>query len=93
MRATRFQAEVVSGHKGAAVEVPFDPNVKWGKPSQQIRPGRRAHLARATLNGTKFDSAIMARSRRCWLLVEDRVLAAAEAQVGEIVTVTVVPCK
>jgi hypothetical protein len=93
MRATRFQAEVVFGHKGTAVEVPFDPSVKWRTPSQQIRPGRRGHLARATLNGTKFDSAIVARSRRFWLLLEDRVLVAAEAQVGEVVTVTVAPFK
>ena len=91
MKATRFQAEVVSGHKGAAVEVPFDPNAAWETPSQQIRPGRRGHPARATLNGTRFDCVIVARSRRFWLLVEDRVLAAAKAQLGEVVNITVAP--
>jgi hypothetical protein len=93
IRVSRFQAEVVSGHKGAAVEVPFDPSVKWGSTPQQIRPGRRGHLAHGTLNGTKFDSAIVSRSRRFWLLLDDRVLVAAAAQLGEVVNVTVAPFK
>ena len=93
MKAIRFDAQILSGHKGAAVEVPFDPGTTWETPSQQLRPGRRGHLARATLNGAKFDSAIVARSRRFWLLVDDDVLTAAKAEVGEIVNVTVAPLK
>ena len=93
MKAVRFNAPILAGHKGAAVEVPFDPNTSWETAPQQIRPGRRGHPAQATLNGTKFDSAIVARSRRFWLLVDDDVLAAAKAQVGEIVNVTVAPLK
>ncbi len=93
MKATQFQAPLLSGHKGAAVEVPFDPSAKWQTPSQQIRPGRRGYFASATLDGKKFDSAIVARSRRFWLLVDESVVAAAKVQIGDIVNVTVAPSK
>lgn len=93
MKTIRFNAPILSGHKGAAVEVPFDPGKQWQSQPQQLRPGRRGHLAHATLNGAKFDSAIVARSRRFWLLVDDEVLTAAKARVGEIVNVTVAPSK
>jgi Domain of unknown function (DUF1905) len=93
MKAIRFNAPILSGHKSAAVEVPFDPGTKWQTSAQQLQPGRRGHLAHATLNGAKFDSAIVARSRRFWLLVDDAVLTAAKAEVGEIVDVTVAPLK
>lgn len=93
MKAARFSAQVMSGHKQAAVEVPFDPGTKWEVASRQIRPGRRGYLARATINETKFDSAIVARSRRFWLLIEDHVLVTAKVQVDEVVIVTVAPLK
>ena len=93
MKAIRFQAPLLSGHKGAAVEVPFDPGKKWEAPSQQLRPGRRGHIASATLDGIKFDSAIVARSRRFWLLVDESVIVAAKTRIGEIVDVTVAPAK
>ena len=93
MKATRFQAPLLSGHKGGAVEVPFDPSAKWQTPSQQIRPGRRGHCASATLHGVKFDSAIVVRSRRFWLLIDDSVIAAAKVQIGDVVNVAVAPLK
>jgi hypothetical protein len=30
MKKKNFKAEVISGHKEDAVEVPFDPALEWG---------------------------------------------------------------
>jgi hypothetical protein len=43
MRAARFNTPLLDGHRGAAVEVPFDPSERWQMQRQQIRSGRRSH--------------------------------------------------
>jgi hypothetical protein len=36
MKRERFKAELLSGHKVAAVEVPFDPAKQWAIPPKQL---------------------------------------------------------
>jgi hypothetical protein len=57
-----FHAELLGGHMGEAILVPFDPEEVWG-----IRPrtvasktygGQPGHLVRGTLNGHPFDGWI-----------------------------------
>ncbi len=91
----RFRAEVLTGHKGAAVIVPFDPKEAWG-----IRPvlvaskayGKRpGHPVRATLNGHPFDGWIGHRWGRFFILVDEELQEAAGVAVGDVVGVTVEP--
>jgi hypothetical protein len=87
MKAERFNAKVLTGHKGAAVEVPFNPTERWGIPAQHIIPRRRGHAVEATLNDLPFESFIVPRSKRFFLLVSPDVLKAAHAEIGDTVRV------
>jgi hypothetical protein len=87
----RFQAELLSGHKGAAVEVPFDPAARWGVEAVPLWRGRRGFPVEAVLDGVSFASAIVPRMRRHFLVVDDEVRARAKARIGAMVTITVGP--
>jgi hypothetical protein len=91
MRPAAFTGTVLGGHKGAAVEVPFDPAARWGVPPGPLRPGRRGHRVRATVNGAAVETAVVPRSRTFFLLLDEAVLAAAGAAVGDEVRVRVAP--
>ncbi|MFO0933896.1 MAG: DUF1905 domain-containing protein [Planctomycetota bacterium] len=91
MGLDRFRAWILDGHKGAAVEVPFDPADRWGTRAQALRPGRRGHAAAAEIGGVAFESHVVARSSRHWLLVPATVLARAGAKVGDAVEVRLGP--
>jgi hypothetical protein len=88
---SRFKARVLAGHTGAAVEVPFDPSVLWGAAIRPLRKGRRGYPVMATLNGVAFESEIVPRSKRFWLLVGDDVIASAGSAIGHSVSVEVEP--
>jgi hypothetical protein len=60
----KFFAELLSGLKQDAVEVPFDPAREWKLQSQRLRPGRCGFRVKATINGRAFESAIVARPKR-----------------------------
>jgi hypothetical protein len=79
----RFTATLLAGHKGLAVEVPFVPET----PSLPLAPGRRGHPARGTINGVKFESAVVPRSKRYWLLIDGELAARANAAEGDEVKV------
>jgi hypothetical protein len=89
MRTQSFQAVLLSGHKEDAVEVPFDPAERLGLASEALVPGRRGYRVSATLNDTTFESAIVARSKRFWLLVPAAVVQATGVAVGDAVRVSV----
>jgi hypothetical protein len=91
MQPATFQAVLVRGHKEDAVEVPFDPAERWPITSVALRPGRRGFPVAATLTGVAFESAIVARSNRFWLLVPGSVENAAGSSVGDLATITVAP--
>jgi hypothetical protein len=86
-----FQAELLEGHKGCAVEVPFDPAITWSSRTVRIRVGRNGHPVAATVNGCACESFIVGRQKRHYLLVDEEVRHAARAEVGDQVKVTVRP--
>lgn len=77
-----FNSVLLSGHKGHAAQVPFDPGNRWSVGAQALWPGRRGFPVHATLNGQAFESVIVARSRKFWLLVPFEVSQAAAISVG-----------
>ena len=90
-KGDRFEAELLSGHKGAAVEVPFDPAARWAVDAVPLWRGRRGFPVEAVLDGVPFASAIVPRMRRHFLLVDDEVCARARARIGAVVKVAVRP--
>ena len=95
MKRRQFRAELLTGHKGAAVLVPFDPAKAWGtrpvrvaSKAYGLRPG---HLVRAKLNGHAFDGWIGHRWGNFFILVEQDLRAAAGVEVGDMVDVVVQP--
>jgi hypothetical protein len=87
----KFSGELLSGHKQDAVEVPFDPGSQWGLQPQPLRPGRRGYPVKATINGHRFESAIVPRQKRWFLLIDVEVARAAGVRVTDTVKVTVEP--
>jgi Domain of unknown function (DUF1905) len=95
LKRRKFQAELLSGHKGAAVLVPFDPEEAWGIPSQPVasrtygaRPG---HLVRGTINRRPFEGWIGQRWRRFFLPVDEELQRSARVSVGDTIEVVVEP--
>jgi hypothetical protein len=80
-----------SGHKGPAVEVPFDPATEWNVQEVALFPGRRGYPVEALLRRVRFKSAIVSRMRRFFVLVDGRVARKAGAVVGHPVQITVWP--
>lgn len=86
-----FNATLQAGHKQCAVEVPFDPAEAWSLTAQPLWPGRRGYRVRASCDGVDFDGAIVSRSRRFWLLVDDDIRSAAGWREGSQLQVTIAP--
>lgn len=91
MRSRSVSGVVLEGHKGCAVEVPFDPAEVWGVSAVAIRPGRRGFPVVARAKRQSFESWIVARSRRHWLLLEPAQLMALGVAAGETLAFTVSP--
>jgi hypothetical protein len=87
----RFKGEILLGHKGAAVEVPFDPSERWGIAAEPLWRGRRGHVVSGRLNGKPFTSSVVSRMKRFWVLVDANVLRAANVSVGDTVEVALEP--
>lgn len=87
----KFTAELMEGHKLAALEVPFDPAVRWLCSPTRLWRGRHGFLVQGKLNQTPFESCIVPRSKRFFLLVDQTLLSAAGLAVGDLVLVTVAP--
>lgn len=91
MRAARFTATLLDGHKGAAVEVPFDPAERWGSVAVPLRKGRKGHRVRGSLDGVSIESAIVARSGRFFLLVDEEIRRDAGVRIGDLVVISIAP--
>ena len=94
-RSRSFEAELLDGHKGPAVLVPFDPARIWGvKPrlvpsaAYGLRPG---YPVRGRFQGVAFTGWIGERWGRRFLLVEPALQRRARVEVGERCTVRVSP--
>ena len=83
--AQYFTGLIVHGHKGAAVEMHFNPLRKWGTAAVAVFPRRRGHKVLASIGGPEFKTYIVGRSKRFWLLIEPDQLVAARASVGDLV--------
>jgi len=91
MRPKKFQAEVLTGHKENAVEVPFDPVREWKIEPQPLWRGRRGHPVMAKINGVSFESAIVPRQKRFYLLIDADTGRAAKLAAGDVVRVELKP--
>jgi hypothetical protein len=92
MKKRSFKAEVRSGHKEAAVEVPFDPAQVWGLPPRPLWRGRRGHVVTGSLNGSQFEeSVIVPRAKRFFMIIDAELQQAAGVSVGDMVDVAVAP--
>lgn len=91
-RPEKFQAEVRAGHKGCAVEVPFDPARARGvRPTHVVCQRVKGIAARGTPEGTPFESWIVDRWGNHFLLLGDDLLAEAGVRPGETVELRVGP--
>lgn len=91
MKPETFKGEILSGHTEAAIEVPFDPAARWTIPATPLWRGRKGHHVQGILNGVRFKSAIVARARRFFVLLDESLLEAAKASVGDTVEITLMP--
>lgn len=82
---------LLAGHKEDAVEVPFDPSLHWGIAAAKVRAGRNGHFVRAVVNGISFETAIVPRMKKFFLLVDEDTKAAAGISTGDKINVTVEP--
>ena len=91
MRKKTFKAELRSGHKDHAVEVPFDPSVEWNLQPRPLWRGRRGHSVNATVNGFSSESSIVPRQKKFYLLIDAEAANAAGISEGARVEVDVEP--
>jgi hypothetical protein len=91
MKRITTDGVLLTGHKGAAVEVPFDPADEWGVREEALWPGRNGHPVEVALNGVRFRSAIVSRMSRFYVLVDEALARRAGAAVGDQVKLTVWP--
>jgi len=93
-KMARFKAEILLGHKGAAVIVPFDPEEVWAIPARKVSElpgGKQGHLVRGTIAGTRFEGWIGTRWGRRFILTPGELLARAKISVGDTVEVVLSP--
>ena len=89
----KFTAELHSGHKQDALEVPFDPAKEWKIKPEQLWRGRRGFPVRAHVSDVTFDSSIVSRQRKFFLLLDREVVLSAGLTRGSLVRVTVEPAQ
>ena len=87
-RAKRFSGVVLDGHKGLAFEVPFSPAVRWGSSPVRLWPRRRGFPVRGTVNGIRFESVVVGRSKRFFVLVTRELKRDARLEAGAAVKVS-----
>mgnify|MGYP001166117007 CR=1 FL=1 len=87
----QFEAVLFAGHKEDAVEVPFDPSRLWNLPKQKHWNGRNGNFVQGTINGIHFESALVPRMKKFFLLIDEDIKAAAKIAVGDIIKVVIEP--
>ena len=91
MTKKHFKAEVLSGHKENAIEVPFDPAKEWGVEPKPLWRGRRGHSVNATVNGFSYASSIVPRQKKFYLIIDAEAKKTARVEPGALVHVTLEP--
>ena len=87
----KFKGQLLSGHKDHAVEVPFDPSVEWKIEPQPLWRGRRGFPVRGKIGRASFESAIVPRQKKFYLLIDRDVQTSAGLFEGSQAVVTVEP--
>lgn len=93
MKKKKFKAEVLSGHKDDAVEVPFDPTEIWGIEAKSLWRGRKGHAVKGKLNGQHFESFIVPRQKRFFILIDKEIERATGVSQGDVIEVSVEPSR
>jgi Domain of unknown function (DUF1905) len=91
MTNARFTGQVLGGHKQAAIEVPFDPGKQWGLTAAKLWAGRRGYKVRGSFADVSFQSVVVPRAKRFWVLIDEEHLKAAGVSVGDSVSVLLEP--
>ena len=87
-----FHAEILNGHKGAAVIVPFDPAKIWEvEPAALPNPWKSGFLVQGKMNQTAFEGWIGHRWRRNFILIDKALLRRMRASIGDVVLISVTP--
>jgi uncharacterized protein DUF1905 len=89
MRTKKFKAELLTGHKESAVEVPFNPVEEWQIEPGRLWRGRRGFAVVAKINDISCETSIVPRQKKFYLLVDRESQRAAGISEGDLVTVTV----
>ena len=90
MKKKTFKAALMEGHKDA-LEVPFNPTEVWGIDPVPLWRGRRGHNVKGKVNGRNFESYIVPRQKKFYLIVDKDIKRATGVMVNEMVTVTLEP--
>jgi hypothetical protein len=91
VKGKRFKGELLSGHKDHAVEVPFDPSREWHIQPQPLWRGRRGYKVIARANGVSFESAVVPRQKKFYLLIDADTKRAANIAESDVVNVELRP--
>ena len=86
-----FDAVLLSGHKQDAVELPFDPVAAWNSKAAPIARGRRGQRVGGMLDAIAFESRVVARQKRHFVLIEAALRRQAGLAAGDPVHVVLEP--
>ena len=89
MKIRKFKGEVLAGHKQDAVEVPFDPAEVWSAEPQPLWRGRRGHRVKGSVNGETFQSFIVPRQNKHYLLIDRELEGRIGIEEGDTVGITI----
>jgi hypothetical protein len=87
----RFETVVLDGHKGLAFELPFSPADRWNAAEVSLWPGRRGYRVKGSVNKLRFESVVVPRARRFFVLVSDEMKKAGRLRAGSTVKVSIGP--
>jgi predicted DNA-binding protein (MmcQ/YjbR family) len=89
MARVRFQAELTEGHKGVVyVEVPFDPEVRFGRKPYRLAGRRHGWPVRGSIAGQSFDAYVGERWGRRFVMLDAALRRAADIEVGDEVAIS-----
>ena len=91
MKPEQFKGELLGGHTGAAVEVPFDPAARWAISATPLWRCRHGYHVQGVLNGVRFKSVVVPRARKFFVLVDESLQEAAKVSAGDTIEITLMP--
>jgi hypothetical protein len=89
--AITVESVLLTGRKGPAVELPFNPERQWNVRMVRLFPGRRGYPVTAVLNRLRFTSAILRRRGCFFVLLDEATARKAGVSPGDFVRIQVSP--